>query len=285
MRAVVLALGLAALAVPGMARAEETPRPGATDTRVRVVNYDPDQVYRVRGVFRSAVQVVFGAGEAISSVALGDTVSWEVAPADNVLFIKPREAAGPTNLLVITKRGGVSRSYSFMLSVRPGGMDQGSDAVFVMRFRYPAEEAAARVLAEQQALAARSLGVEAGVVKFALDAAVTQGARNLDYSVAGSSDLQPSEVTDNGEFTVMRFPRGQAVPAIFVVNADGSEAVVPYDVRGEFVVIHQLAKEFRLRKGRVLTCIWNNAFDRYGADLSSGTVSRDVERTIEGKQP
>src|SRR3546814_5841791 len=81
--------------------------------------------------------------------------------------------------------------------------------------------------------------VEAGGVRLALDAAAAQGPRNLDYVLAGSSDVAPSEVTDNGQFTVMRFPRNPPVPAIFTVLPDGSEAVVPYDVRGEFVVIHQ----------------------------------------------
>jgi len=206
-----------------------------------------------------------------------------VAPAENVLFIKPREKAGPTNLLIITKRGGTTRNYSFALSARSGSISDGSDAVFVLRFRYPQEEAEAARLAELAALQARAFGVEADAVRFALDAAALQGARNLDYAVAGSSDLEPSEVTDNGQFTILRFPRGQAIPAIFAVSPDGAESVVPYDVRGEFVVIHQVVKELRLRRGKTLTCIWNNKVDPYGPDTRSGTASEAVIRTIEGK--
>ena len=265
------------------AQAERTPPPGMQDSRVRVVSYNPDEVYRIRGVFRTASQIVFAPGETIASVALGDTVSWEVAPAENVLFIKPREQAGPTNLLVITKNAGMTRSYSFALSARSGSIGPGSDAVFVVRFRYPNEEAAAARAYQIAELQGRALGIEAGAVRLALDAAAVQGARNLDYSVAGSSDLEPSEVTDNGQFTILRFPRGQAVPAIFTVAPDGSEAVVPYDVRGEFVVIHQVARELRLRRGRTLTCIWNNKYERYGPDTQSGTASSEVFRSIEGK--
>src|SRR3546814_1481815 len=88
--------------------AEDVPTRGAHDSRIRFVDYNPDQVVRINGVFRAASQIVFGEGETIATVALGDTVSWEVAPADNALFIKPRESAPPTNLLVVTKRGGVS---------------------------------------------------------------------------------------------------------------------------------------------------------------------------------
>jgi type IV secretion system protein VirB9 len=270
---------IAMLAVPALA--EETPRRGPDDTRIRYVAYNPDQVVRVNGVFRAASQIVFGEGETIASVALGDTVSWEVAPADNSLFIKPRERAPATNLIVVTRRGNVTRTYTFALTARSGGIATGSDAQFVVRFRYPHEEAAAAREAEMQRLSMQMLMVEAGGVRVALEAAAVQGTRNLNYTIAGSSDLAPSEITDNGQFTILRFPRNQAVPAIFTVLPDGSEAVVPYDVRGEFVVIHQVSREFRLRRGQSIACIWNQAFERYGPDNSSGTASPDVTRNID----
>src|SRR3546814_21094712 len=82
----------------------------------------------------------------------------------------------------------------------------------------------------------------------------------------------------------MRFPHNQPVPAIFTVLPDGSEAVVPYDVRGEFVVIHQVSRQFRLRRGQLLVCIWNEDFDRYGPDNSSGTASNEVERKVRSEE-
>src|SRR3546814_16913802 len=108
--------------------AEDVPTRGAHDSRIRFVDYNPDQVVRINGVFRAASQIVFREGEAIATAALGDTVSWEVAPADNALFIKPREYAPHTNLLVVTKRGGVSRTYIFALSARTGGIGNGREA-------------------------------------------------------------------------------------------------------------------------------------------------------------
>lgn len=80
-------------AAPAMA--EDVPARGAHDSRIRLVDYNPDQVVRINGVFRAASQIVFGEGERITTVALGDTVSWEVAPAENSLFIKPRKSARP----------------------------------------------------------------------------------------------------------------------------------------------------------------------------------------------
>ena len=91
------------------ARAGETPRPTAQDGRIREVVYSDAQVFRVVGVFRAATQIVFSPTERVEHVALGDTVSWEVAPAENSLFIKPRELAGATNLIVITRAGAATR--------------------------------------------------------------------------------------------------------------------------------------------------------------------------------
>src|SRR3546814_9585559 len=65
------------------------------------------------GTFRTATQILLGTDETIEHVALGDTVSWEVAVAGHILFLKPRERAGATNLIVTTSRGGTLRNYTF----------------------------------------------------------------------------------------------------------------------------------------------------------------------------
>src|SRR3546814_2514853 len=93
----------------------------------------------------------------------------------------------------------------------------------------------------------------------ALDMGVLEGTRSLNYKVQGASALQPSEVSDNGQFTVMRFPNQREIPAIFTVNPDGSEATASFDVRDEFVVIHGVYKELRLRRGKVVLCIYNES--------------------------
>src|SRR3546814_3925247 len=46
--------------------------------------------------------------------------------------------------------------------------------------------------------------LERGAVKSALDIGVLEGTRNADYIMQGSTAIQPSEVSDNGQFTVMR---------------------------------------------------------------------------------
>jgi type IV secretion system protein VirB9 len=42
------------------ALAEDTPRGGPADPRVKVVDYQETQVYRIVGTFRTATQIVLG---------------------------------------------------------------------------------------------------------------------------------------------------------------------------------------------------------------------------------
>ena len=112
-----------------------------------------------------------------------------------------------------------------------------------------------------------------------LERGVVEGTRNLSYSVQGAQALRPSEVSDNGRFTVMRFPAGQPIPAVYEVTPDGTESLVPFDVRGEFVVVHDTARQFRLRRGRDVLCIYNEATPAWGVNLGTHTASPDIDRT------
>jgi type IV secretion system protein VirB9 len=279
-RVISLAVGLLLAAAP--VQAVETPRPGAADARVRSIDYDPLQVVRVTGVYRTATQILFGDDETILHVAVGDATAWDVAAEKNILFIKPKAAHGLTNLIVTTSRpDGAIRNYTFELTIQGKAPRWSGAGLFVLRFRYPADvraAAAASISVEEQAILAKltALKLERGAV---------EGRRNLAYQVQGTVALQPSEVSDNGRFTILRFPAGQAIPAIYQVTPDGSESLVPFDVRGEFVVIHATARQFRLRRGRDVLCIYNTAPDPYGVNLGTQTAAPDVERTDVGLPP
>ncbi|WP_421937316.1 P-type conjugative transfer protein VirB9 [Phenylobacterium sp.] len=275
-RIAVLVVALLGPALPALA--VEVPRPGVADPRIKAIDYDPQQVVRLVGTFRTATQVVFAADETILHVALGDTSGWDVAPEANVLFVKPIARGAPTNLIVTTQRAGrATRHYTFELVTRAGPTGRNApDTVFVVQFRYPADAAAA----VQQALSAEARALEGRIVQLKLDRGVLEGPRNLAYDLQGSAAIAPSEVTDNGRFTVLRFPGGQAIPAVYVVNPDGSEALVPFDVRGEFLVVHRIAAQLRLRRGRDVLCIFNGAYQAAGAPTGTATAAPDVDRTV-----
>jgi type IV secretion system protein VirB9 len=269
-----LVLGvLAVLGAASPALAVETPTPGTADPRVRTIDYDPLQVVHITGVYRTATQILFGDGETILHVAVGDATAWEVAAEKNILFIKPKAAHGVTNLIVTTQvQSGAERNYTFELTTE---VKSRAASLYVLRFRYPSDlktAAAAALSAEEQVLQAKltALKLERGVV---------EGVRNLAYTVQGAAPLQPSEVSDNGRFTVMRFPAGQPIPAVYELTADGTESLVPFDVRGEFVVVHDTARQFRLRRGRDVLCIYNEGPTSWGVNLGTHTASPDVDRT------
>ncbi|HEX5263751.1 MAG TPA: TrbG/VirB9 family P-type conjugative transfer protein [Phenylobacterium sp.] len=280
MRALLPAVVTAAvLAAAPAAWALDTPRPGPSDPRIKVVDYDPWAVVKITGVFRTATQILLGDDETILHVALGDTTAWDVAAEKNILFVKPKAPHGPTNLIVTTGRAGGMRTYTFELSTRAGAATrQTADTLFGLRFHYPSDEkarAAANVVAEASALQQKVLDLK-------LDRAVVEETRNLNYAVQGASSLQPSEVSDNGRFTVLRFPANQPVPTLFSVESSGTESLIPFDVRGEFVVVHAVVREMRLRRGREVLCLYNQAFEPFGRNPGTGTAATDVERTDKG---
>jgi type IV secretion system protein VirB9 len=279
-----LPLALAAALLLGAPPARALGAPPAADPRIRSVDYDPQQVVRVAGVFRTATQIVFGAGESVLHAALGDSTGWEVVAEKNIVFIKPKARRAPTNLIVTTTLpAGRTRSYTFELVARAGPTRRDSpNTDFVVRFRYPQDARAAALAVVSAAEAA----LQRKVLDLKLERGVLEGPRNLAYEVQGAAALQPSEVSDNGRFTVMRFPAGQALPAVYAVTPQGAESLVPFDVRGEFVVIHATGARFRLRRGADLLCIYNLAPTPDGARPPTHTAAADVERTDkEARQP
>ncbi len=265
------ALLLTSLAAP--AHAVQTPKPGTTDPRVRTIDYDPAQVVAITGVYRTATQILFGEAETILHVALGDATAWDVAVEKNILFIKPKAAHGATNLIVTTSlAGGGTRNYTFDLTTTAR---RTSGALFVLRFRYPADVTAAATAA----ISAQEQAIQARITTLKLERGAVEGPRNLSYEVQGAPALQPSEVSDNGRFTILRFPAGQPIPAIYAVSGDGTETRTPFDVRGEFVVVHAVARQVRLRRGRQVLCIYNTSKTAWGVNLGTNTASPQIERT------
>ena len=262
---------LVALAPP--ASALQHPQAGSRDARVRNVVYDPSNVVKVNGVIRASTQVMFAEGEEIAHVAIGDSVSWEIAPAGNILFLKPRERHPATNLQVVTtRRDGRKRSYQFELSINEGSL---SESYFVVRFSYPEDEAEIR----RAEASLRRSAAEAGAVDQTFALSDATGPRNWRYSAQGAAALEPDGVYDDGRETYLRFEGNRETPAVYLVASDGTESVVPKDVRGELVVVHAIGRELRLRQGSLVTCLFNEAFDAVGMNYGTRTTSPAVTRT------
>lgn len=277
-RLTALAAGALAIGAVAPARSEQVPVTGPRDPRVRTVVYDPMNVVDITGVIRAATVVEFASAETVEKVAGGDSTSWLVAPSGNLLFLKPTQALPPSNLVVVTRRpDGAQRSYVFDLTVRDGDIAQSTpETYFKVIFRYPADEAAAR--REQRAKDAQADTKRAAGGR--LDVDFFYGTRNWAYTAQGASALQPTEVSDNGQVTVFRFPGNMEVPVIYEVKADGTEAIVSRTVRDDQVVVDTIARQFRVRAGSQVLCIFNRRYDAVGQHQGTGTVSPDVSRQV-----
>lgn len=261
------------LAVATPALSLQQPTAGVRDARVRNVVYDPADVVKINGVIRASTQVLFAEDEEIAHVAIGDSISWEVAPAGNILFLKPREKHPTTNLQVVTtRRDGRKRSYQFELSIAEGSL---AESYFVVRFAYPEDEAERRRL---EASFRRS-DAEGRAIDQTLATHAQFGPRNWRYSAQGAPALEPDAVYDDGKETTLRFEGNREVPAIYLVGSDGTESLVPKDVRGELVVVHAVGRELRLRHGTQVLCVFNEAYDPVGVNHGTRTTSPSVVRT------
>lgn len=259
----------------------DVPNPSTSDSRVRWVSYNEWDVVRVIGTVRTAVQIVFDQSEEILDVGGGDTVAWEFRPRGNILYLKAREPHPPTNLQIATVRSdGTTRTYSFELITREGDiMVNNRDVYFQVRFRYPRDEADAR----RATRAADRQAAQQQAARTRLSASVAHsGTKNWQYLVAGSRNLQPSSVFDNGDMTVFTFKRSTRLPSVYMVGTDGEERLANTTVHRNEVIVHGVAHEIRLRLGREVTAVYNMGVGKGHTTISTGTTSHHVDREIIG---
>lgn len=256
-------LMLAAPQLVPCATAEVVPARGTVDSRVRAARYDSEQVYRVRGFVGYQIDFEFEAGETFVGLGAGDMEGLSYFGQDNHLFLKPKAAKVATNLTVLTNRRRYQIDYT-AVPRRPVG-DQ--DVIFALRFVYPSTASADR--------AARRIDA-------ALEDAAAKRPQNRDYWYCGSPTLRPIAASDDGVHTRLRFAANADLPALFVHNADGSESLLNFSMEAGDLVVHRVARQFVLRRGRLTGCIVNQGFGGSGLRLDSGTVTPEVERDVPG---
>lgn len=224
-----------------LARAEEAPWAGRYDARVREVAYRPDEVVAINGSYGVSTMIVLGDDEKIETLALGDSMAWKVEPnkQGNIIFVKPVEKNAFSNLNVVTTK----RIYTFILRA---DFREGRAQVFKVRFRFPGDEADAKLIA-----IAKERASFPNTRNFKVANA------NSDYAYKGSSLSKPTVVFDDGVKTWFKFAEGQETPAIFVVDRDRKESVVNFHKEGPYLVVDKVNFQWTLRNGVEVTCVFN----------------------------
>jgi type IV secretion system protein VirB9 len=263
MKAFALALALLGMVAP--LTAEVVPPLGALDSRAREVVYQADQVYRLRGAVGYHVHLEFERGEEFVGLGAGDVEGVDFLAMGSHLFLKPKAAPMATNLTVLTNR----RVYLLDYSVaEPDSQRASRYAMFSLRFIYPAPPVVVPVASAQT----KAPQVETLPI-------------NSRYAFCGSRSLRPVAAWDDGVQTHLEFGGRQELPAVFVRDEEGGEALVNFSVRGTEMVLHRVAEKFVLRRGRLRGCVWNRGFDGGGAARESQTVVPGATREVIGGVP
>lgn len=256
MKTLVLAATMLTVALSPFAVAEEKPRNGFLDPRIKLIEYRDSQVFSVVANEFQDTLIVFAPEESITHIAAGDPMAWQIKSVGNYLSIKPILESANTNLNILTQNSSNQRvrSYSFELIGGKAHSVHDAAGTWQLRFTYPEDELekqmAQNAIEEQkkntEIVAARKTSAEEW---------------NMEYTFAGNKDLVPVRVFDDGEFTFMQFPEKAGVPAIFEVDNEKKESLINFHVSGKYIVVQRIAKQFILRSGNKATCIFNNAYN------------------------
>lgn len=216
----------------------------AEDPRVMQRMFDPDQVVRIEGKANVQATIRFGENETIENVAIGDSQSWQVTPNKraNLLFVKPLADKAATNMTVVTSR----QTYLFDLVASPAHRNP----LYILSFTYPQELQEESELAEAS-VAPPSERVNELELAAASDpyAVVNPAELNFEWHTKGASKLVPAQVYDDGEATYLTWRSGSALPAILVMDDEGTEGPVNFAVRGDVIVVDGVPREIILRAG------------------------------------
>lgn len=243
------ALALMASAGSALADTGRTSRgePGR-DPRIRYVVFHNDRVVTIPTGLGVSTMIQFANDEVVETVSAGDTKGWSIVPRKNsgIIFVKPLEEAAETNINVVTNR----RVYAIVLRTSANASLR---SAFHVRFRYPRDEANARLLAQ----------AERNVRHPAL-AGVDPARVNWDFAFRGDERLRPRLAFDDGAKTFLAF--AGEVPAIFIVGEGGRESLVNFRREGDLIVIDKVHPQMTLRAGSQTLCLYNRRTGTRQAD-------------------
>ena len=235
------------------ALAEAVPTGTQYDSRIKNVVYNPDNVTRINVAPGITSLIQFSASEYINDdiggAALGDPTAWRVNVRGNNVWLRPAAPEPDTNLTIITNK----RTYLFnLVSVK-----NPNSASWSVRFIYPEPKSTKKIS----------------------DKPCQGKIQNYRYFARGDKAIMPIAVWDNGTFTCMSFRAGMDLPVIFKKFPDNSEGLINSHIEDEFVVIHEVNAEYRVRLGDLVVGVKTDKLESVGTD-STGTTNGKVRGII-----
>ena len=211
------------LAVLGLAIATaaqgQPARPLEFDPRIETLEWHSGVDLPLRTTAGGSLVMIFGPGEVIQSVLVGDpsAIEVQVAPQADSLVVHAWRKPANASVAVHTKL----RDYRFTVTVGPP-----NDVAYAVRFGLaaPAEAAPATVLPPLAA--------------------------SQQYALKGEASLRPRRVSDDGAKTYIEWQDDQALPAVFALNSLGEEETVDSYFRDGVMVIDRTYPRLIFRIGK-----------------------------------
>jgi len=249
---IIIAIGIINGLLNSSAFALSIANPGKTDNRIKTFIYNEREVFRINAHYGYTSHITFSLDENIQYVTVGDSMAWNVVPRSNHLFLKPIEFEANTNLTVLTNK----RAYNFELRASKAKSISDRSLSFAINFHYPKDE-----MAREMAMEIKRQKEKNSKNQFIIPEKTTSAENwNMNYTKTGSTNMAPTHVFDDGEFTYFEFPENLDTPAIFLVDEAKNESLLNYHVKGKYIVIHKVGKQFILRSGEKATCVFNESF-------------------------
>jgi len=207
---------------------------------VQVYPFADGTLYQVYTAPERVTDIALQPGEALISVAAGDTVRWVIGDTTSGsgsdkrthILIKPFSAGLSTNLVITSDR----RTYHLSLASTSG------TAMVALSWTYPRDALIALKRAEEER--AKAVPVASGISPDQL---------HFDYAITGDRPAwRPLRAFDDGRETFIEFPASIAVgeaPPLFLVDAKGRAQLVNYRLQGRFYVVDRLFDAAELRLG------------------------------------
>jgi type IV secretion system protein VirB9 len=213
----------------------------------QVYDWTEGVLYRLYTAPERVSDIALEPGEALVSVAAGDTVRWVIGDTESGtgtsrrthVLVKPSVAGLSTNLVIATDR----RVYHLVLESTEGA------AMASVAWSYPRN--ALKVLDRAAGNAPQALvpGMAGGQVVGGVDL------ERLEFGYAIEGDTppwRPLRAFDDGAQVFIEFPDGLAqgeAPPLFVSGEGGTAELINYRLRGRYYVVDRLFAVAELRLG------------------------------------
>lgn len=198
------------------------------------------QIYHVLTAPEAVTDILLQPGEALGSVAAGDTARWVIGDTTSGsgadkrahVLVKPIGLGLATNLVIATDR----RTYHVTLTSSAG------PAMSAISWSYPQDTMLAYKRAADAVAAATPVASALDIERL-----------HFDYAIAGDNVAwKPLRAFDDGTRTYIELPDGLGAtdaPPLFVVSDKGAAELVNFRLHGRYYVVDRLFDVAEMRLG------------------------------------